>query len=95
MHNPDPIANLIALKVLPLVLELGQDIIWRVRRAVMVSVPLLTERMGVNYFEENLLELYLQVMTRPQQLYEASTFYCFSRAETPVRSCWYRYLCML
>lgn len=27
----------------------------------MVSVPLLTERMGVNYFEENLLELYLQV----------------------------------
>lgn len=42
-------------------LELGQDIIWRVRRAVMVSVPLLTERMGVNYFEENLLELYLQV----------------------------------
>ncbi|CAN0556362.1 unnamed protein product, partial [Ectocarpus sp. 8 AP-2014] len=46
--------------VLPLVLELGQDIIWRVRRAVMVSVPLLTERMGVNYFEENLLELYLQ-----------------------------------
>ncbi len=50
--------------MLPLVLELGQDIIWRVRRAVMVSVPLLTERMGVNYFEENLLELYLQVMTR-------------------------------
>lgn len=49
------------LQVLPLVLELGQDIIWRVRRAVMVSVPLLTERMGVNYFEENLLELYLQV----------------------------------
>lgn len=48
-------------QVLPLVLELGQDIIWRVRRAVMVSVPLLTERMGVNYFEENLLELYLQV----------------------------------
>lgn len=47
--------------MLPLVLELGQDIIWRVRRAVMVSVPLLTERMGVNYFEENLLELYLQV----------------------------------
>lgn len=30
----------------------------------MVSVPLLTERMGVNYFEENLLELYLQVMTQ-------------------------------
>lgn len=28
----------------------------------MVSIPLLTERMGVNYFEENLLELYLQVM---------------------------------
>lgn len=27
----------------------------------MVSVPLLTERMGVSYFEENLLELYLQV----------------------------------
>ncbi|CAM9427017.1 unnamed protein product [Ectocarpus sp. 12 AP-2014] len=49
-----------AEQVLPLVLELGQDIIWRVRRAVMVSVPLLTERMGVNYFEENLLELYLQ-----------------------------------
>lgn len=52
------------LQVLPLVLELGQDIIWRVRRAVMVSVPLLTERMGVNYFEENLLELYLQVMAQ-------------------------------
>lgn len=51
----------ILYQVLPLVLELGQDIIWRVRRAVMVSVPLLTERMGVNYFEENLLELYLQV----------------------------------
>lgn len=31
----------------------------------MVSVPLLTERMGVNYFEENLLELYLQVMAPP------------------------------
>lgn len=31
----------------------------------MVSVPLLTERMGVHYFEENLLELYLQVIARP------------------------------
>lgn len=51
-------------QVLPLVLELGQDIIWRVRRAVMVSVPLLTERMGVSYFEENLLELYLQARTK-------------------------------
>lgn len=51
-------------QVLPLVLELGQDIIWRVRRAVMVSVPLLTERMGVSYFEENLLELYLQVRAK-------------------------------
>lgn len=30
----------------------------------MVSVPLLTERMGVNYFEENLLELYLQVRAK-------------------------------
>lgn len=59
----------------------------------MVSVPLLTERMGVNYFEENLLELYLQVMTRPQQLYEASLFYCFSRVETPLHSCWCRYRC--
>lgn len=29
----------------------------------MVSVPLLAERMGVEYFEENLLELYLQVCT--------------------------------
>lgn len=59
----------------------------------MVSVPLLTERMGVNYFEENLLELYLQVMTRPRQLYESSMFYCFSRhrAETPVPSCRCRY----
>lgn len=55
----------ILCQVLPLVLELGQDIIWRVRRAVMVSVPLLTERMGVNYFEENLLELYLQVWGLP------------------------------
>lgn len=57
------------LKVLPLVLELGQDIIWRVRRAVMVSVPLLTERMGVNYFEENLLELYLQVRAQKAKLF--------------------------
>ena len=30
----------------------------------MVSVPLLTERMGVSYFEENLLELYLQVRAK-------------------------------
>lgn len=57
------------LQVLPLVLELGQDIIWRVRRAVMVSVPLLTERMGVTYFEENLLELYLQVKVARAAVY--------------------------
>ncbi|CAM9338425.1 unnamed protein product [Discosporangium mesarthrocarpum] len=63
LHQLDGLAELMpamADQVLPLVLELGQDIIWRVRRAVMVSVPLLTERMGVSYFEEHLLELYLQ-----------------------------------
>jgi serine/threonine-protein phosphatase 2A regulatory subunit A len=48
-------------QLLPLVVELGHDNIWRVRRAVMASVPLLAERMGVQYFEDYLLEMYMQV----------------------------------
>lgn len=47
----------------------------------MVSVPLLTERMGVNYFEENLLELYLQVMARSGKVWSHTFAHArFSRA---------------
>ncbi|CAM9700590.1 unnamed protein product [Chrysoparadoxa australica] len=48
-----------ASQLLPLVQQLGHDGIWRVRKAVIESIPLLTERMGVQCFEENLLEMYL------------------------------------
>lgn len=43
----------------------------------MVSVPLLTERMGVNYFEENLLELYLQVMAQGCNMIATPAFLVF------------------
>lgn len=50
----------IADQLLPLVLELGHDDIWRVRRAVVASIPMITEKMGPAYFEEHLMDLYLQ-----------------------------------
>lgn len=51
----------------------------------MVSVPLLTERMGVNYFEENLLELYLQVKCPPGYCTVLATvrrlnYFCFEHS---------------
>ncbi|KAG5193166.1 protein phosphatase 2A regulatory subunit [Tribonema minus] len=50
----------IADQLLPLVLELGHDNIWRVRKAVMLSIPMLAEKLGVHYFEDHLLDMYLQ-----------------------------------
>jgi serine/threonine-protein phosphatase 2A regulatory subunit A len=48
-----------AEQLLPLIVELREDNVWRIRKAVMIRLPLLAERMGVQYFEEHLLETYL------------------------------------
>eukprot|EP01084_Bolivina_argentea_P222700 376889_1 len=47
--------------LLPLILEMGQSIVWRVRRAVLVAIPFLAEKMGKEYFEKNALALYLNL----------------------------------
>mmetsp|Transcript_24045 Transcript_24045/g.39457 ORF Transcript_24045/g.39457 Transcript_24045/m.39457 type:complete len:557 (+) Transcript_24045:1-1671(+) len=49
--------------ILPMLLELAHDANWRVRKAVVACLPVLAESMGVDYFETNLLDLYLQSYT--------------------------------
>ncbi|CAM9960213.1 unnamed protein product, partial [Phaeothamnion confervicola] len=46
--------------LLPLVLELGQDGVWRVRQAVVQAIPLLAEKLGATFFEEHMVDLYLK-----------------------------------
>jgi len=49
--------------ILPILIELAHDANWRVRKAVIGCLPLLAESMGVDYFDNNLLDLYLQAYT--------------------------------
>eukprot|EP00638_Chattonella_subsalsa_P009336 CAMPEP_0117756816 /NCGR_PEP_ID=MMETSP0947-20121206/14330_1 /TAXON_ID=44440 /ORGANISM="Chattonella subsalsa, Strain CCMP2191" /LENGTH=584 /DNA_ID=CAMNT_0005576529 /DNA_START=74 /DNA_END=1828 /DNA_ORIENTATION=+ len=49
--------------ILPMLMELAHDQNWRVRKAVVCCLPVLAESMGVDYFETNLLDLYLQAYT--------------------------------
>ncbi|KAI9909649.1 hypothetical protein PsorP6_015123 [Peronosclerospora sorghi] len=49
--------------LLPAVADLARDLQWRVREAVVLSIPALAGSLGAQYFQEHLLEIYVSAFT--------------------------------
>jgi serine/threonine-protein phosphatase 2A regulatory subunit A len=49
--------------LLPAIADLARDLQWRVREAVILSIPALAGSLGSQYFQEHLLEIYMSSFT--------------------------------
>ncbi|KAG2782601.1 hypothetical protein JG687_00000915 [Phytophthora cactorum] len=49
--------------LLPAIADLARDLQWRVREAVILSIPALAGSLGSQYFQEHLLEIYVSAFT--------------------------------
>ncbi|TYZ68847.1 hypothetical protein PybrP1_001847, partial [[Pythium] brassicae (nom. inval.)] len=49
--------------LLPAIADLARDLQWRVREAVILSIPALAGSLGSQYFQEHLLEIYMSAFT--------------------------------
>lgn len=49
--------------LLPAIADLARDLQWRVREAVILSIPALAGSLGGQYFQEHLLEIYVSAFT--------------------------------
>uniref|UniRef100_M4BZL6 Phosphatase PP2A regulatory subunit A/Splicing factor 3B subunit 1-like HEAT repeat domain-containing protein n=1 Tax=Hyaloperonospora arabidopsidis (strain Emoy2) TaxID=559515 RepID=M4BZL6_HYAAE len=49
--------------LLPAIADLARDLQWRVREAVVLSIPALAGSLGAQYFQEHLLETYVSAFT--------------------------------
>ncbi|DAZ97933.1 TPA: hypothetical protein N0F65_006358 [Lagenidium giganteum] len=49
--------------LLPAIADLARDLQWRVREAVILSIPSLAGSLGSQYFQEHLLEIYVSAFT--------------------------------
>ncbi|KAI9917812.1 hypothetical protein PsorP6_013078 [Peronosclerospora sorghi] len=49
--------------LLPAVADLARDLQWRLRAAVVLSIPALAGSLGAQYFQEHLLEIYVSAFT--------------------------------
>ncbi|TDH70986.1 hypothetical protein CCR75_001139 [Bremia lactucae] len=49
--------------LLPAIADLARDLQWRVREAVVLSIPALSGSLGGQYFQEHLLEIYVSAFT--------------------------------
>lgn len=49
--------------LLPAIADLARDLQWRVREAVILSIPALASSLGSQYFQDHLLEIYMSSFT--------------------------------